>query len=202
MKENTAVKAHRALVMGRRVSKISQHIAALIPKSVSTILDVGAGTGEMAIAIKSKRPELEISGVDVFVRPKTFVPISKYDGKILPFADNSFDLVVVVDVLHHCDDPVAVLQECARVAKRYVLIKDHNSNSLFDEQVLRFMDWVGNRAHKVALPYDYLSTENWLSAFKKLRLKMVGETNNLHIYPMPFDLIFGGDLHCLFLLEK
>ena len=45
------------------------------------MLDVGAGTGEMAQAVNSFRPDLNVSGVDVYIRPKTFIPIVKYDGK-------------------------------------------------------------------------------------------------------------------------
>ena len=149
MKENLAVKVHRKIVMSRRVEQISKNISALIPKEVSSVLDVGAGTGEMACAIKNYRPELVVSGVDVYIRPKTFIPVTEYDGNRLPFNDNSFDAVITVDVLHHCADPVAVLKECARVSKRFVIIKDHVSDSAFDEKVLRLMDWVGNRAHGV-----------------------------------------------------
>jgi ubiquinone/menaquinone biosynthesis C-methylase UbiE len=202
MKENIAVKAHRKIVMGRRVHQISKNIAELIPEKVVSVLDVGAGTGEMAFAINSFRPELTVSGVDVYIRPKTFIPVVKYDGNKLPFDDNSFDAVITIDVLHHCDDPVAVLKECARVSKQFVIIKDHVSDSHYDENILKFMDWVGNRAHGVILPYNYLSTSVWRSAFAEAGLKSVKQINQLKLYPMLFDIIFGGSLHCLHLLRK
>jgi SAM-dependent methyltransferase len=202
VKENIGVVAHRKVVMGRRVHQISKHISELIPDSVFSLLDVGAGTGEMAQAVNSFRPELNVSGVDVYIRPKTFIPIVKYDGNTLPFDDCTFDAVMIVDVLHHCNDPVAVLKECARVSKQFVIIKDHVSDSSCDEKVLKFMDWVGNRAHGVILPYNYLSSSNWNSAFIEAGLKKVSLTNQLNLYPMPFDIIFGGTLHCLHLLRK
>lgn len=202
MKENIAVKAHRKIVMGRRVRQISSHISELMPKEVLSVLDVGAGSGEMAQAISSFRPELIFSGVDVYIRPKTFIPVVKYDGDRLPFNDNSFDAVITVDVLHHCDDPVAVLKECARVSKRFVIIKDHVSDSVYDEKILAFMDWVGNSAHGVVLPYNYLSTSDWASAFDKAGLKSMHNAKQLNLYPMPLDIVFGGSLHCLHLLKK
>jgi len=202
MKENVAVKVHRKIVMGRRVHQISKNISELLPAEVNSVLDVGAGTGEMAFAINNFRPELTMSGVDVYIRPKTFIPVTKYDGNRLPFDDNSFDAVITIDVLHHCDDLVAVLKECARVSKRFVIIKDHVSDSSFDEKVLTFMDWVGNRAHGVILPYNYLSSSGWNSAFDKAGLKVVSNISQLNLYPMPFDIIFGGSLHCLHLLKK
>lgn len=202
MKENIAVKAHRKIVMARRVRQISSNISKLLPKEVITVLDVGAGTGEMAQAINGFRPELVFSGVDVYIRPKTFIPVVKYNGDRLPFNDNSFDAVITVDVLHHCNDPVAVLKECARVSKRFVIIKDHVSDSVYDEKILAFMDWVGNSAHGVLLPYNYLSTSDWASTFDKAGLKTMQNVNQLRLYPMPLDIVFGGSLHCLHLLKK
>lgn len=202
MKENIAVKAHRSIVMGRRVKQISKNIAEMIPNDVVSLLDVGAGTGEMAFAVNSFRPELTVSGVDVYIRPKTIVPVVKYDGDVLPFDDASFDAVMIVDVLHHCNDPVAVLKECARVSKQYVIIKDHVADSNYDIKVLSFMDWIGNRAHGVVLPYNYLSSSTWQTAFNEVGLTIVQSIENLGLYPMPFDTIFGGNLHCLYLLKK
>jgi SAM-dependent methyltransferase len=200
--ENIAVLTHRKIVMGRRVRQISRHMAQLIPAGTSSVLDVGAGTGEMAQAINNFRPELKISGVDVYVRPRTFVPVVKYDGNRLPFDDNSVDAVITVDVLHHCDDPTAVLKECARVSRKWVLIKDHVSDSSIDHALLRFMDWVGNRAHGVVLPYNYLSSKEWEAAFSAAGLRPAAQVDRIDLYPMPFELLFGGSLHCIHLLEK
>jgi SAM-dependent methyltransferase len=202
MRENIAVRGHRKVVMGRRVLQISKNIVELIPEDVVSVLDVGAGTGEMAQAVNSFRPELIISGVDVYIRPKTFIPIVKYDGNVLPFDDSSFDALIMVDVLHHCNDPIAVLRECKRVSRQWILIKDHVSDSAYDGKILKFMDWVGNRAHDVVLPYNYLSSSEWISAFDDVGLKCVRTVNQLNLYPMPFDIIFGSSLHCLHLLRK
>lgn len=202
MSENIAIKAHRKILMGRRVRQLSKHISELIPVDAVSVLDVGAGTGEVAQAVNSFRPELAVSGVDIYIRQKTFVPVVKYNGSSLPFDDGSFDVVMAVDVLHHCNDPVSMLKECARVSKTWVLIKDHISDSVYDEKVLRFMDWVGNRAHGVVIPYNYLSTSDWSSAFAVIGLEKVHNVDQLDLYPMPFEILFGRSLHCCFLLKK
>ncbi len=199
--ENLAVRAHRKIIMGRRVSRIAENIADLLPADVTTVLDVGAGTGEIALAVLRHKPALDITGADVYIRPKTFIPVKEYDGKKLPFGDNSFDAVMTVDVLHHCDAPVATLAECARVAKQWVIIKDHVSNNSWDETRLRFMDWVGNRAHGVVLPYNYLSLEQWQQAFAQTGLTEIQQVPRLGLYPQPAELLFGGGLHCLYLLK-
>ena len=200
--ENAAVIAHRKFVMGRRVCQISRHVAKLLPVDVKTLIDVGAGTGEMAKAIGFLRPELKISGVDVYVRQRTFVPVLQYDGNRLPFEDESVDAVLTIDVLHHCDDPIAVLKECARVSQKWVIIKDHVSDTALDNLTLSIMDWVGNRAHGVVLPYNYLSSSDWVAAFEKIGLSKVKQVEKINLYPMPFELVFGRSLHCLYLLRK
>jgi ubiquinone/menaquinone biosynthesis C-methylase UbiE len=200
--ENIGVLTHRALVMNRRVNKIASHIANLIPEDVIYLLDVGTGTGEIAQAICKLRPELIISGVDVKIRPKTFIPVVAYDGNRLPFGDDVFDAVITIDVLHHCNDPIAMLKECSRVSKKWVLIKDHISETPLDKATLRLMDWIGNRVHGVVLPYNYLSSSEWASAFNQIGLRDVRKLNQLNLYPIPFDLVFGRSLHCLHLLSK
>lgn len=200
--ENLAILAHRKVLMGRRVRQLSKHISRIIPFGVASMLDVGAGTGEMALAVNQYRPKLDITGVDVYIRPKTFIPVKKYDGVKLPFEKGTFDAVMTVDVLHHCSDPVATLRECARVARRWMIIKDHVLNSPWDKAKLRFMDWVGNRFQGVMLPYHYLSLRDWKEAFAKIGLIEKTQVHQLELYPQPIETLFGGSLHCLYLLGK
>lgn len=121
-------------------------------------------------------------GVDTYIRPRTFIPITEYDGNRLPFDDAFFDAVIIVDVLHHCNDPNIAIQECARVSKRWVIIKDHIANSTYDRKILKFMDWVGNRAHGVVLPYNYLSSSEWDTAFDNAGLTRVRKIKQLSLY--------------------
>ncbi len=40
-----------------------------------------------------------------------------YDGKIIPFSDNNFDVVICTQVLEHVEDPIFLLQEINRILK-------------------------------------------------------------------------------------
>lgn len=192
---------HGAAVFGRRVRVLAGHLADLIPNR-GTVLDLGCGDGSVALAVMRIRPDLRIEGVDVFVRANARIPVTVYDGRTLPFEDASFDYVTIVDVLHHTEDPAAVLEEAARVARHGVVVKDHLLNGWLAGPTLRFMDWVGNRGHDVVLPYNYLSRRDWEGVFYKSRLATVASREKLGLYPPPFGWMFDRQLHFAARLQR
>ena len=106
-----------------------------------------------------------------------------------------------VDVLHHTENPMILLREAARVAKKGVLIKDHLLDAFLAGPRLRFMDNVGNRRHGVALPFNYWRYEQWLAAFSELGLSVNSWNGDLRLYPGPADWLFGRSLHFVVRLE-
>lgn len=192
---------HGALIFGRRVEALADALANAIPHDARRILDLGCGDGQVAVALMQRRPELAVEGVDVLVRPVTHIPVTQYDGTSLPFADQSFDYVTIVDVLHHTDDPASVLTEAARVAQRGVVIKDHLREGVLAGPTLRLMDWVGNRGHDVRLPYNYLDHEEWGHAFARAGLGETQRQVRLGLYPAPLSWFFERKLHFVNRLE-
>ncbi len=77
-----------------------------------------------------------------------------------------------IDVLHHTEDPLKLLREALRVARKGIIIKDHMVKGFLAWPTLRAVDWVGNAPYGVVLPYNYLSEDEWQSAFKTLGLKV------------------------------
>ncbi|MBF9030337.1 methyltransferase domain-containing protein [Rhodobacterales bacterium HKCCE3408] len=185
---------HARTVFERRVSAITDTLAPLLPAG-ARLLDVGTGDGRIAAMIAGRAPGASVEGIDVMLRPSTHIPVTLFDGKTIPHPDNSFDAVSFVDVLHHTDDPGALIAEAARVARRAVLIKDHLSETLLDHATLRFMDWVGNAPHGVVLPYNYASRSTWDRWFEAAGLEMDSFTTDVPLYPAPFSAIFGRGLH-------
>lgn len=190
---------HDRMVFGRRVRILSQHLARVIPAG-GHVLDLGSGDGSIALALMRLRSDLEIEGVDVLVRPKTLIPVTWFDGDILPFGDQSFDYVTIIDVLHHTNDPAAVLMEACRVARKGVVIKDHVLQGFGAGATLRVMDWVGNRGHDVVLPYNYLTRDQWDAAFARAGLKQHTWLGRLRLYPAPATLLFDRHMHFIALM--
>jgi SAM-dependent methyltransferase len=178
----------------RRVYVLSRHLARAIP-SRGSVLDIGAGDGQIAMALMRLRPDLKVEGVDIVPRPRTLIPVTQYDGVTLPFADKSVDYVTIVDVLHHTTDPSAVMLEAARVARQGVVIKDHLREGFLAGPTLSFMDWFGNLGDGVPMPYLFLSRREWQGAFFKSRLQLVSTTEKLGIYLPPASWLFDRTLH-------
>jgi len=159
------------------------------------VLDVGSGDGRLAQLVANKRPDISIQGIDVRVRTDSAIHVETFNGTSIPYGEGSFDVVMLVDVLHHTADPMILLREAVRVARQVILIKDHLLKGVLAYSTLRLMDWVGNARHKVALPYNYWTPAEWNGAFDKLGLAVSSWESNLKLYPFPADLIFGRSLH-------
>lgn len=96
---------------------------ASLPASLpSRILEVGMGEGEVAARIRDRWPEVAFTGIDLPDSELAAhwaghgVPGSFADIAALPFPENTFDLVLAIEVLEHVPDPDAALREIRRVA--------------------------------------------------------------------------------------
>ncbi|MBW4626199.1 MAG: class I SAM-dependent methyltransferase [Brasilonema octagenarum HA4186-MV1] len=94
---------------------------------LDTVLDVACGTGEFERLLLSEYPTQHIVGVDI---SKKMLEIAKHKCSIypqvwfqtasvlaLPFASNTFDVVISASSFHYFDDPLAALREMKRVLK-------------------------------------------------------------------------------------
>jgi ubiquinone/menaquinone biosynthesis C-methylase UbiE len=109
---------HRRFVKGALAQGVAQ----------GRVLDLGTGPGYVAVQIARQRPGVTMAGLDLAAHmvEKAHRQAGRAglngrgvwphaDGHRLPFADDSFDLVVSSFALHHWEDPVGVLNEIARV---------------------------------------------------------------------------------------
>lgn len=102
---------------------------------ISSILDVGCGTGEILRLISETSHKIQLTGIDISpnmlekakskIGNKANLILS--DSEKLPFNDYSFDLVMCNDSFHHYPSPLNVLSEFHRVLKPegILLISDY-----------------------------------------------------------------------------
>jgi len=180
---------NETIVFPLRRKYLSRKLAPYL-KGNYNVLDLGSSDGRLANCIKKelekeKKEEKKVSftGCDIHVQPKTYIPIVEYDGKRLPFEDNSFDCILIVDVLHHTNNPFAVLQEAKRVSRKNILIKDHYWTTQKDFIRLKHADYIGNHPYGIPLPNNFLNKESWQNLIKKCQLSV--EKRNT--YKVAFD---------------
>ncbi len=147
----------------------------------SKILDVGVGAGSMSKILISRR--FKVVGVDV-VNSSLYPGITAkiYDGENLPLKNGSMDTGLLICVLHHCSNPMKVLEETMRVCKRIVIIEDTYRNE-FERFLVSARDSVGNFEF---YHHDYHRTEDWIKIFMKLGWKSIytKEWSSIEFYGM------------------
>ncbi len=106
-------------------------ISSLAPDSIA---DIGCGTGRSMQWVHACKPSIELIGVDpsqslLDIASKR-LPSAKLkigQGEKLPLSDNSVDICLATGIMHHVDHPALVIGEMFRVARKAVLISDHNN---------------------------------------------------------------------------
>lgn len=111
------------------------------------ILDVATGAGNFIQMLRSMYTEYEsIIGIDTLEyainsAAKNFgdderISFVQMDGMNMTYADDTFDLVILSNSLHHLSDQNALFQELHRVLQPggYVLVSEMISNDLSEQQ--------------------------------------------------------------------
>lgn len=192
---------HTKLISPRRIEVLANCLVDLLPPN-GKILDIGAGDGLLAKKIMQKNPNLDIQGIEIVKRSTSHINITKYDGIHIPFPDNSFDAVMLIDMLHHTTEIMQLLEEAKRVTKENIIIKDHNVNTGPIHLLLSCLDWIGNKPYNVPLPYNFLSAGKWEKVRNDLGLKKVMEIRYLNIYFFPFNLLLDWPFNFIVKLKK
>jgi len=157
----------------QRRKAIQKALLPFIP-SGHRVLDVGCGDGKLAHGLVQLRPDLKILGTDTNFPDNTPVALAccRYDGQRLPFADNTFDTCLLIDVLHHSRHPEKLLEESARVARCSVVLKDHDYRNRLDFKLMQAGDYLGNRMFGVDLPYQFKRWDEFEQMFDASGLKV------------------------------
>ena len=129
----------------RNVSKSFVSMAKRWGITEGRVLDIGTGTGLLAIGFAKSIPGVEVTGMDLsevvleLAREnlqKSDAPLKvsfeKGDAEDIPLEDGAFDLVVSSNTLHLIENPVSMFDEVHRVLKpegRFI-ISDHRRSWL------------------------------------------------------------------------
>ena len=135
------------------------------------ILDIGAGSCTMAAILSKKKYRITPLDIVDFSLVEEIKPIL-YDGKRFPFDDNSFNVSLLITVLHHTPHPEEIIKEATRVAKRIIIMEDIYLNS-FHKYLTYFFDSLLNFEF-LGHPHTNKNDSQWRLLFADLGLKIVG----------------------------
>lgn len=143
----------------------------LLPKS--KILDIGGGWGFYVEPLKRLRGS-DVTVLDVVEPGFRKAPVVTYEGEQIPFPDRSFDVSLLITVLHHVESPEKVLAEARRVTRKFVIVVEdlyhHWAGRLWT--VLRdsfyTFEFVGH-------PHNFRDKRGWRECFQKLGFGLEAE---------------------------
>lgn len=140
----------------------------------TTVLDVGCGMG-YALEVLGEQYQAITFGCDVVPSTHRIQRFCRFDGEHLPFADNSIDVAVLIFVLHHAEDPLVVLKEASRVARKAVLVVEDTPRTLFDRRwgeihIRRF-----NKRHNIPWQGNGRTEAEWEKLFAVAGMPLLSE---------------------------
>lgn len=103
-----------------------ERVERMADRCVGTVLDVGSSDGFTANVFKLAGHEVVCCDISEkrIARVEELYGIEGHvcDGASLPFGDDSYDTVVLGEILEHCDNPGILFAEACRVARERVVI--------------------------------------------------------------------------------
>lgn len=133
----------------------------------NSVLDVGCGKGFMLHDFRELIPGITVAGIDISeyaienAMPDTKPFIKVANAKTLPFADNSFDLVISINTIHNLP-----LKECKQALREIQRVSNKNSFITVDayrtEEEKKRMDMWNLTA------LTYMSVAEWQKLFEEV----------------------------------
>jgi ubiquinone/menaquinone biosynthesis C-methylase UbiE len=179
-------------VLEKRAEKIAQCFEAHLSPG-SRILDLGGGWGFYAAPLRKRGHEHLV--LDVVNPGYQKAPVMLYDGSRIPFPDGSFDVTVLVTMLHHVPDPEALLKEVRRVTRQKVVVVE----DLYHHAAGRFWTICRDRFLNVEFmshPHQFRTDGGWRAFFKKAGFE-VGSFKSFYTWLMGFRILNG-----VYILDK
>jgi len=137
------------------------------------ILDLGAGEGYVGAHLH-EAGHGQVVLADVVDMNRTSLPHATFDGRSLPFEDDSFDVTFLYFVLHHASDPERLVEEALRVSARGVIVVESTVSGSLQRRTLRCVDQAVNQIRSGGAMNDQIEQlhfrrpEEWVSLAEAL----------------------------------
>jgi ubiquinone/menaquinone biosynthesis C-methylase UbiE len=158
------------------------------------ILDIGAGTGQTLLYMKKLYPKADLHGVDAstvavnLAHHHGLAQVKKAKAEKLPFTDNTFDLILMLDVLEHIKNDTKAITEAKRVLKTggHLIVttpalqfiwSDHDENQGHFRRYTRHM--MRDLSEKTGFDLDFVSYFNFFLSPIIITIRLLGNIKPL-----------------------
>lgn len=178
---------HVMLTHGQRVRTLSATIYPLLRGE--RLLDLGCGKRRIAHALaaraRSEGHPLTVVPLDVTWRPSAYpLPQIVALGEALPLPDHAVETTLLAYVLHHADDPDAVLAEVRRVTSQRVILLEDTPDSAAAQIYTGLFDQLLNRALDEH-PHNNRTSLEWQAAFRTFARTVTVQPYNTIVFGVP-----------------
>jgi len=136
----------------------------------TSLLEIGSGPGSVLMEFRDAGYQMDALDVSDSSFDASLTPVL-YDGARMPFEDGAYDTALLLTVLHHIEDPDAVLAEAARVAGRVIIIEDVYDTP-WQRKYTKVADSITNLEF-FGHPHSNRSDSEWRETFAKHDLRLI-----------------------------
>ncbi len=148
----------------QKIERIQPHLS-----RSRKILDVGSGYGTVTDLLRIDGYDVTPVDIKNHAIRENLKPIY-FDGRTLPFADNTFHQALLLTVLHHTPEPAIIIAEAARVCHEVIIIEDIYRNKV-QQYLTYFTDSLFNLEFK-GHPHTNNTRDGWAAICKSLNLEL------------------------------
>ncbi len=198
----------RTICGGDRLKRIIEIIEKLLKETSKEsnkkirILDFGCGSMEISKKLQNKKYIKQIVGSDIFKHKFRTKKMVYLENDKLFKSKKKFDIIFVVDVLHHIG-----VEEAHKIIKKLykhsnkIIVKDHFEHGLLSRSLLRFVDFYANYGYGVNVPDKYFDKKMWKKTILKSKSKELFRKENFQQHDGLFNIILNKKHHFVSIIK-
>ena len=204
------IKAYRTAYLSNFYRQLLLQIVASKGSGLK-LLDLGCGSMELTDRIASSNRDIidTITGMDIYapaVNASHAAAYQRWDGTHIPLEDDSVDVVIASDLIHHIYPArEQVVKEAARVAQ-WMIIKDHFEYGPVSRTILRGFDLLGNWRNALyganVFPERYFDRQSFSALCATTGYSVISIEVGHNVYGDAFRTVFPPSYQFIALLER
>ena len=166
-----AVGPNRNWGLDKRAEAFVQLFEKSLPAQ-SRILDIGGGWGFYADPLTRRGHQVTV--LDVVKPGFQKAPVILYEGKRVPFGEKSFDVSLLITMLHHVSEPELLIQEAKRVTRKMLIVVE----DIYHHPLGRWWTILRDQLYNFEFfghPRQFKKREEWIALFKQLGFSLLEE---------------------------